>query len=60
MGPSPDDLNNTWLSQGCILLEVVPAVEIVGRKVYSKNGEGKGVPDCLFPLPGQLVVMSSK
>ena len=44
---SPDGLNNTLLSQGCVL-EVAVSVETLGRMYIPRTGEGVRS----FQLPG--------
>ena len=58
----PDVLNNTSLSQGCVL-ETAPTVGTVGRTYIPRAGEGNGASDCPGPAhratSGHILSMSS-
>lgn len=44
----PDDISNILFSQGCIL-ELAPAMEMVGEIYIPRTGEGRGAFNCLCP-----------
>lgn len=54
-----DGLNNTLVSQGCVL-RTAPTVGMVVRCTFQGQGTGKEPPIALVQLKGQLVITSSQ
>lgn len=55
---SPDGINNTLFSQGCVL-DTGPSVGRVDRTCIPRMGRGLGASDCLGPALGSTVISSS-